>query len=63
MSGMMSYGAKVRAALEDAGFTFTKRLEDGYHQILMSGSVLGTNRSLGDLLRSMAKELGVGDEL
>ena len=56
---MMSYGAKVKSALEDAGFTFSKSLEDGYHQILMSGMVLDANRSLGDLLRSMAKELGV----
>lgn len=54
-----SEAAKARQAMEEAGYSFVKRSEDGWWEFQCAGLVIAENRSQGDLIRSMAKDLGV----
>lgn len=50
--------AEAKAVLEDAGYTFVKRAEDGYWQMLADDEIVAINRSMGDLIRQQATALG-----
>lgn len=55
----MRWVEKVKMECEAAGFTFHKREDDGYWQMLDGNKVVGHNRSLGDLLREVGNGMGI----
>lgn len=52
----MAFGlaAQAKQLLESAGYTFAKREEDGWWQMLEGDTVCAVKRSLGDLIREQA---------
>lgn len=57
----MSFGfvQQTQQELIHAGYTFTKRSEDGWWELRDGEQLVAHNRSMGDLIRQQAKELGV----
>lgn len=51
-----SLAAEARTTLEACGYTFFKRAEDGWWQMLDGDKVIASNRSQGDLLREQANK-------
>lgn len=59
----MRWADKVKMECEAAGFTFIKREDDGYWQMLDDTMIaVYTNRSLGDLLRAAGNDMGIDNE-
>lgn len=56
---MFGHAAKVKAQLVDAGFTFVKAIDEKEWQMYDGETLIGRNRSQGDLIRIKAIELGV----
>lgn len=56
---MFAHTAKAKQSLEDAGYTFCKRAEDGWWQMMDDGIVIAVNRSMGDLVSLQGMALGV----
>lgn len=56
----MAFGlaAQARQLLESAGYTFVKRDEDGWWQMMNGDIIVSTNKSLGDLIREQANKEG-----
>lgn len=50
--------AEARATLESCGYSFCKRGEDGWWQMLDGDKVMAVSRSQGDLIREQANKLG-----
>jgi hypothetical protein len=50
--------AEAKATLEAGGFTFAKREEDGWWQMMNGDITVSTNKSLGDLIREQANKEG-----
>lgn len=50
--------AEAKATLEAGGFTFAKREEDGWWQMLEGETVVAVKRSMGDLIREQANKQG-----
>lgn len=46
--------AEAKQVLEECGYTFRKRVEDGWWQMMDGDKVVAVNRSQGDLIRSQA---------
>lgn len=57
----MSFGLvqQTQQELINAGYTFIKRSEDGWWELRDGDHLVAYNRSIGDLIRQQAKELGV----
>lgn len=53
-----TFASQVKSQLEEAGFSFFK-CEDKYWNFSDGENVLSSNRSLGDLLRGLAKEFDI----
>ncbi len=53
-----TFASQVKSQLEEAGFSFFK-CEDKYWNFAEGENILSFNKSLGDLLRSLAKEFGI----
>lgn len=56
----MAFGlaAQARQLLESAGYTFVKRDDDGWWQMLEGETVVAVKRSMGDLIREQANKHG-----
>lgn len=48
--------AEAKQLLESTGYTFVKREEDGWWQMLEGDVVCAVNRSMGDLIREQANK-------
>lgn len=57
----MAFGlaAQARQLLESSGYTFVKRDEDGWWQMMDGLTVVAVKRSMGDLIREQANNLRV----
>lgn len=51
--------SEAKQVLESVGYTFVKRDEDGWWQMLEGDVVHAVNRSMGDLIREQANKHGV----
>lgn len=56
MNNTLTKQAKV--SLEEAGFQFVRREDDGWWLFMCDGKQIGQSRSQGDLIRKFATELG-----
>lgn len=54
----MAFGlaAQAKQLLESAGYTFAKRDDDGWWQMLEGVTVVAVKRSMGDLIREQANK-------
>lgn len=54
----MAFGlaAQAKQLLESAGYTFAKREDDGWWQMLEGETVVAVKRSMGDLIREQANK-------
>lgn len=54
----MAFGlaAQAKQLLESAGYTFDKREDDGWWQMLEGETVIAVKRSMGDLIREQANK-------
>lgn len=50
--------AEARTTLESCGYSFCKRVEDGWWQMLEGDTVVAVKRSMGDLIRDQANKQG-----
>lgn len=53
-----SIAAEAKRTLEECGYTFSKREEDGWWQMLEGETVVAVKRSTGDLIREQANKQG-----
>lgn len=53
-----SIAAEAKRTLEECGYTFSKREEDGWWQMMNGDIIVSTNKSLGDLIREQANKEG-----
>lgn len=53
-----TFASHVKAELESAGYSFTKDV-DNYRSMVDTSVVVESNRSLGCLLRSLAKQFNI----
>jgi len=56
---MFGHAAKVKLVLEEAGYTFNLRESDSFWEMYDCNKMVAHSRSLGDLIRKQANELGV----
>lgn len=50
--------AVAKRTLEECGYSFCKRAEDGWWQMMDGDKVVAVNRSQGDLIRQQANKEG-----
>jgi hypothetical protein len=56
---LFGHAELIKVVLQDSGYTFSKRVSDGWWVMYDKGVEVGHSRSLGDLLKKQSKELGV----
>lgn len=54
-----TWASSIQSQLELLGFLFHKRPCDSYWELHLDNECVSVNKSLGDLIRNSAKELGV----